>query len=220
MRKGRSDNGVPFASAHASQDKSGSGVIELGVGPLHGVVALLAGRRESLMGHRSGGVIVVGLVATDARCNRDVVVVVGVTIGALTRRHHMRTGQRESRLGVIEGCGLPGRSVVARTASLRESTGNVVGIGGSLEILEVARHASVGGQVVVVVDVAVGAGARRDSMRARQREVDGVVIEDRPRPTCSGMAGLAGTRESAGNVIGIRCSLEIRQMARHAGGVA
>ncbi len=203
---------------HARQDKAGSGVIELGVGPLHGVVALLAGRRESRMGHRSGGVVVVGLVATDAGCNRDVVVVVDVAIGALARRHHMRTGQRESRLGVIEGCGLPGRSVVARTASLRKSAGNVVGIRGSLEILEVARNAGVGGQVVVVVDVAVGASPRRDSMRTRQREVDGVVIEGGPRPACSGMAGVAGLRESAGNVVGIRGSLEILQVTRHANG--
>ena len=77
---------------HSRQHKAGSGVIELTVGPLHGVMALLAGRRESRVGHRSGGVVVVGLVATDAGCNRDVVVVVDVTIGALARRHRMRTG--------------------------------------------------------------------------------------------------------------------------------
>ena len=121
---------------------------------------------------------------------------------------------------MIEGCGLPGRSVVARTASLRKSTGNVVGICGSLEILEVARHASVGGQAVVVVYVAVSASPRRDSMRASQWEVDAVVVESGRRPACGGMAGVAGLRESAGNVVGIGGSLEILEVARHAGSVA
>jgi len=158
-------------------------------------------------------------VATDARRNRDVVVVVDVTIGALARWHHMRTGKREARLGVIEGCGLPGCGVVADVASLRESAGNVVRIRGSLEILEVARYASVGGQVVVVIGVAVGASPRRHGMRAGERKVDAVVVEGGRRPACGGMAGDAGLRESAGNVVGIRSSLEILEVARDAGGV-
>ena len=127
--------GSRWHCVHPRQDESGSRVIELAVGPLHGVVALLASRRESLMGYRSGRVVVVGLVATDARCNRDVVVVVDVTVGALARWHHMRTGQRETRLGVIEGCGLPGPRVVAGIASLREACRNVVGIRRSLIVL-------------------------------------------------------------------------------------
>src|SRR5580700_9080251 len=108
------------------------------------------------MGNRRGGIVEVGLVATDARRNRNAVVVVDVTIGALARRHHMRTGEREARLGVIESCGLPSRGVVTRIAGLRESAGNVVGIRGPLEILQMARHAGGGGQAVIVVDVAIG----------------------------------------------------------------
>ena len=118
---------------------------------------------------------------------------------------------------MIEGCGLPGGSVVACIAGLRESTGNVVGIRGSLEILEVARHAGVGGQVEVVVDVAVRASPRRDGMHTGEREVDAVVVEGGRRPACRGMAGAAGLRESARNMVGIRGSLEILQVARHAG---
>jgi hypothetical protein len=74
---------------HAGQGKAGSGMIKLGVGPLHRIVALLAGRREARMGHRRGRVVEVGLVATDAGRNRDAVVVVSVAVGALARRHHM-----------------------------------------------------------------------------------------------------------------------------------
>ncbi len=91
-------------------------------------------------------------------------------------------------------------------------------LGGSLEILEVARDASVGSQVVVVIGVAVGASPRRHSMRAGEREVDAVVVEGGRRPACGGMAGVAGLRKSACNVVGIRSSLEILEVARDAGG--
>ncbi len=81
---------------HASQRKSGGGVIEASIGPLHRVVALLASGRESGMRHRSRCRIVVILVATDARRDRDVVVVVDMAVRALPRRNRMRTGQRKS----------------------------------------------------------------------------------------------------------------------------
>ena len=109
---------------------------------------------------------------------------------------------------------------MAGVASLRESAGNVVGIRGSLEIFEVARHAGVGGQVEVVIDVAVSASPRRDSVRTGKREVDAVVVEGGRRPACSGMAGVAGLGESAGNVVGIGGAPEIIEVARHASGVA
>ena len=151
--------------------------------------------------------------ATDARCNRDVVVVVDVAIGALARWHHMGAGEREARLGVIESCGLPSGGIVTRIAGLRESAGNVVGICGSLKILEVARNAGGRGQVVIVVDVAVSASPRRDGVRTREREVDGVVVEACRRPACSGVARFASLREPARNVVGVRGSLEILQVA-------
>ena len=69
----------------------------------------------------------------------------------------MGSGQRESGLGVIKGRWLPGCGGVADFAGLRESAGHVIRIRGPLEIFEVARHASRAGQVVVVVDVAIGA---------------------------------------------------------------
>jgi len=197
----------------SGQGEAGCGMIKFCVGPQHSVVTLLTSRREAGMGDRRRGVVEVGLVATDARRNRDVVVVVDVTIGALARRHHMRTGKREARRGVIERCRLPSGGVVAGVASLRESAGNVVRIRGSLEILEVARYASVGGQVVVVVHVAVSASPRRHGMHAGQREIDGVVIEASRSPACRRVAGLTGLCEPAGNVVGICSSLEVLQVA-------
>ena len=201
----------------AGQDKAGSGVVKGCVSPLHGVVALLTGRREARMGDRRGGVVEIGLVATDARRNRDAVVVVDVTIGALARRHHMRASEREARLGVIESCGLPSRGVVARIAGLRESAGNVVGTRGSLEILKVTRNAGGRSQAVVVVDVAVNASPRRDGVRAREREVDAAVVEAGRCPACSCMARFASLRKPARDVVGIRGPLEVFQVARHAG---
>ena len=84
---------------------------------------------------------------------------------------------------MIERSGLPGRSVVARLAGLRESAGHVVRVRRVLEILQVARHASIRGQVVVIVDVAIRAGPRRHRVHTGQSEVHGRMIEGRRRPT-------------------------------------
>jgi len=108
---------------------------------------------------------------------------------------------------------------VTGIAGLREPARNVVGIRGSLEILKVTRNAGGRGQVVVVVDVTVGASPGRNSVRAREREVDTAVVEVGRSPARSRVAGLAGLREPAGNVVGIRGSLEILEVARHAGSV-
>ena len=120
---------------------------------------------------------------------------------------------------MIEGSGLPGRGVVADITGLCESAGHVVGIRGVLEVLEVARDASDAGQVVVVVDVAIGTGARRNGVCPGEREIDGGVVEGCRRPACSRMAGLAGGGEIQRDVARIIRALEVLQVARHAGGV-
>jgi len=80
----------------ASQRESCRLVVKLSIGPLHGVVALLAGRGEATVRYRCGGVIVVRLMAADAGRAGDVVVIVDMAIAALPRRNAVRPGQRES----------------------------------------------------------------------------------------------------------------------------
>ena len=180
---------------------------------------------------------------------------------------------------------------VALLAGLREAGRDVVGIGGALEVLQVARHASRVGQVVVVVDVALGAAhctcARRSAgsrccrwsnvapvqvavlwhcsqvcgnspstwlglvvpwksfrwqrhasvllgevvvvvdvasartaavgVRAGQAGSRCVVVERRARPRRGAVALLAGLGKSACHVVGIGGSLEVLQVAGHAG---
>ena len=66
----------------------------------------------------------------------------------------------------------------------------------TVEIILVARNASRVRDVVVVVDVAVGACPRRDRMRARQRESGLRVIELAIRPLDGVVAVLASGRET------------------------
>jgi len=84
---------------------------------------------------------------------------------------------------------------VTQTASLRKSLRNVVRIRRALEILEVARHACVSGQVVIVVRVAIGAGARRNRVHAGQREVDARMVEGCRGPARRRMTCVASSRE-------------------------
>ena len=84
---------------------------------------------------------------------------------------------------------------MTRVARLCKSLSNVVGVRCPLEILEVARNASIARQVVVIVDVAVGACAWGNGMHARQREVDTVMVECGRRPPGGRMACIAGRRK-------------------------
>ena len=177
------------------QYKSGRGVIELAIAPLHRVMALLAGGGKSGMGHGRGRVVVISLMATDTSRAGDVVVVVDVAIGALTRWGHMGSRQRESRLRVIKLCWLPGRGVVAGFAGLREPSGYVVRIRRVLEILQVARHAGRARNVVVVVDVTVGTRPRRNRVRSGQHKSRRGVVELTVAPLHRVMALLAGGGE-------------------------
>lgn len=72
---------------------------------------------------------------------------------------------------MVERRRLPRRSVVAGFAGLREAARNVIRICRALEILQVTRHAGRGGDVVVIVDVAVSALPRRHGVRSAQSEV-------------------------------------------------
>ena len=102
-------------------------------------MAHLAGLRKILL--RVVGIVrslVVLQVARDARGIGDVVVVIGVAIGALARRHGMQAGQREAGFRMIEVCRRPTAGGVADLAGLREILLHVIGIVRSLEVLQMA----------------------------------------------------------------------------------
>ena len=84
---------------------------------------------------------------------------------------------------------------MAGLAGLREGTGNVVGIGRALEILQVAGNAGARRQIVVAVDVAVGTEPRRYCVRAGQREIDSTVVKRGRRPGLNRMTSLASRSE-------------------------
>ena len=121
--------------------------------------------------------LIVLKVTSDAGGAGQVVIVVHVAIGALAGWNRVRPSQRESGAVVIERRIQPGGRVVALITALRKVRRDVIGIRGSLVILQVAADAGRGGQVVVVVDVAIGALPRRNCMHAGQGEGCEGVIE-------------------------------------------
>lgn len=81
-------------------------VVERGIEPTGGVVAVLAGRGEEQRLGRVpwiGCVVVVSLMAPDAGGRQGGVIAVDVAIAALPWRDGVQTGQRKSRVVVIEG---------------------------------------------------------------------------------------------------------------------
>ena len=103
----------------------------------------------------------------------------------------MQSSKRKPGAVVVEVCAGPAAGVMALLAGLREARSHVVGIGGALEICQVTRNAGVRRQIVIVVDVAIGARTRRHRMHAGQREVYCGVVESRRRPAARGVAGVA-----------------------------
>lgn len=199
------------------QRESRSRVIKLPVGPGHRVMTLLASSRETCMRDRRRGCIEVVLMATHARGVGDVVVVVDMAIRALPRRNGMCSCQRETGGGVIKRCRLPCRGIVAGLASLRESAGYVVRVGGVLEISQVTSHACGARQAVIVVDVAICALARRNSMRSCQRKARRAVVECRIGPSARGVALSTSLRETGGHMVRVRGALEVLEVTRNAG---
>src|SRR4029077_13242285 len=196
----------------------GAVVIKRRIKPGAGAVALGAGLREvrrHVIGIRRSLIVL----QVTGRAGRavQVVVVVDVAVGTGARRNRVQSGKRGPGAVVVERRIHPVRSVVTGVAGLREIRRHVVGIGGSLEILQVAGDAGRAGQVVVVVDMAVGAGARRDHVQSGERETGSFVIERGIEPSAGAVTLDAGLREIRSYVIGIRRSLEILQVAGDAG---
>jgi hypothetical protein len=85
---------------------------------------------------------------------------------------------------------------VALVTGLREICRHVIGIRGSLEILQVAAHASARIQVVIVVNVAVCAGAWRNCVQAGQDKAGSGVIKRSVGPQYGVVALLTSRREA------------------------
>ena len=172
-------------------------MVKRSVAPLDRIVAGLTGRWETRRGviHWRGCIRVVVLMARDACGARQGVVIVHVAISALPRRHRVRPGKRESRTTVVECRVQPRACVVTLLAGLRKIRRDVVRIGRSLIVLQVAADASVRRQVVVVIDMAVGTLPRRHRVHSRQREIRAVVIKRGVRPRGGVVALLATLRE-------------------------
>ena len=91
---------------------------------------------------------------------------------------------------------------MAEIASLRESGGNVIRIGGRLIILKMAIHAGRTGEVVVVVDMAIGALPRRHSVAGGQGKSDGAVIELGVQPVVGSVTTVAGCGKVGRDMVG------------------
>ena len=171
------------------QLKAGAVVIKGRVQPRTRVVALFATLRE-IRRHvvRICRPLIVLQMTTHAGSSGQVVVVVGMAVRALTRWHCMHPGQGEVRQAVVKRRVRPRSRVVALGAGLGKASRYVVGIGGALIVLQMAGHTCDAAQAEVVVDMAVGAQARRDRMCAGEWEAHRGVIEVRIEPGIGAVA--------------------------------
>lgn len=85
----------------------------------------------------------------------------------------------------------------------------MVGIGGSLIVLQVAGNAGSAAQVVIVVDMAIRTLPRRNGVSCAEGESHRVVIEGRIEPAVGAVTVIAVRGEHCRNVVGIARALEI-----------
>jgi len=105
---------------------------------------------------------------------------------------------------------------VAKITGLREGGGDVIRVSGRLIILQMAIHAGRTGEIVIVVDMAIGALPRRYSVTGGQGKSDGAVIELGVQPVVGSVAAIAGRREVGRNVVRTFGRLEISHVAGRA----
>lgn len=146
----------------------------------------------------------------------QVVVVIHVAVGALTRRHRVHARKWEVRRRMIKRRIRPRHRVVAESAGLRKACCHVIRIAGRLVVLGVAANACRTAEVVIVVDVAVGALPRRHRVPARQRKSYRAMIEVHIQPVVGPVATLTGRGKIRRDMVGIAGRLEFLQVARYA----
>ena len=153
--------------------------------------------------------------ATDARGGLQAVVVVDVTVGALTRWHSMHAAQNKPGRGVVELAVAPLRRVMALLAG-RGKTCVRDRSGCTGEIFLVTRDTKGAGEVVIVVDVAVGALSWRHGVPAGQGKPNRGVIELGIQPVVRQVARFTGGGKLRGDVVRIGALLEIRRVTGNA----
>lgn len=97
--------------------------------------------------------------------------------------------------------------------SLGEPSGNVIRICGRLKVLQMAANASGRADVVIVVDVTIGALPRRHGVPAGQGKSHRAVVEVYVDPVICSVATLAISRKIGRCVIGVAGGLEILGVA-------
>ena len=194
----------------ASQRETRGRVVESGIRPgRRGVAGFARLRHSGLHMVGIGCSLIVLQVAGDAGGVGQAVISINVALRTLQR--DVRAGQRKAGLAVIEGRVCPGRSGVATLAGLRQGGLQVIGVGGPLIVLEVARHASSHSQVEVSVDVTLR--ARSGDVHPGQRETGLAVVEGGIGPRSRVVARGAGSGNSGLRVVGVGGALEILHVA-------
>lgn len=110
---------------------------------------------------------------------------------------------------MVESRSRPGRRAVALLTGLRKSALHMVRTGCALVVLQVTRHTRCHSDVVVIVDMTVGALPGRNYMSACERKTRGGVIKLGSGPGRCVVTLLAGLCKSALHVIGIGRCLEV-----------
>jgi len=168
--------------------------------------------------------IEIGLVACDARSGVGQVIcparAEGSVVTLLTLQRGMRSVQRETSAGMVEGCTSPIRGGVALLARSRESSLHMVRTGRAIEIGLMALNATSGiGQVIGATRAErriVALGALQRSVGAVKRETSRGVIEGGAGPTGGVVALRAILREARLHMIRVGCAVEVRLMAGNA----
>ena len=125
----------------SGQREAGRRMIELGIAPLHRIVAVFTCVREPAVRHRSGRAGEIFLVAAKTGHRTQGVIVVGMAIDALPRWNRVPSGQNKTGRAMVEPSNFGVQPVVRRVtvlASGRELRFHVARVGSRGEVLEVA----------------------------------------------------------------------------------
>ena len=198
------------AHVGAGERKGGVVVIKHPLAPSKGVVADLASRRKAQLYviYRCYGIVVVGLMASNAgRAGQAVVV---VDVAESTAHGCVRAGERPAGRGVIEGRGSPRCSRMTDRTIGGKPRRNVTGIVRGLKISSMTSNTCCVGEVEIIVHMA--RAARNGHVGPCKRKSRGVVIEVGLKPCIHAVARLAICRKATRDVIRRGSILKIPNM--------